>query len=75
MTKPVVLRGHRSRARSRVDSTSAGTVKSATAPHARADEVVVVVAGEVLGELVAGEVVGAVDAVDDAVLLEDGEVA
>ena len=50
----------------------AGT--SSTRPHVRADEVVVVT-GEILGELPARELVGADDAVHDAGFLEHHEVA
>ena len=51
------------------------TVKSATEPHVGADQVVVMVVGEVLGQLEAGELVGAGHPVDHAARLEHGEVA
>ena len=54
-------------------STVAGDLEVGDVAAGRADEVVVVV-GEVLGQLVAGELVGGHDAVDDAGPLEHGEV-
>ena len=51
------------------------TVKSATTPHCEQIQVVMVVLGEILGQLVTGELVGAGDPMDDARLGEDREVA
>ena len=52
----------------------AGAVKSWTSPQLRADEVMMVMPGEILGQLVAGELVAADDPVDHAGLFEDGQV-
>ena len=60
---------------SSIERSSRGdTVKSRTAPQRGADQVVVVL-GEVLGQLVAGPLVGGDDLLDDAGPLEHRQVA